>query len=289
MAYLLPGTNGVMAAKVSKLTGFPICYSQLYRYPDGEIYFRIATDVSGEDVIIFNSMYPKPDQTLFETIVMADTALDSGANSVSCVFPYFAYARTIERRLKREAIPLKVVSRILRNSGISRIYFVDFHLQERDFFGIETCNLTAMRELARYAVENLSDQLVVVAPDENATQWAEIFAEEVNSEIITMRKIRIDAENVIIETPNLELEGDAIIVDDIISTGATVCQAARILKKCGCDRVFAACTHAILASDALMRMLEAGIEDIISTDTIPGPISQVSVAEIVAEKLEEDF
>ncbi len=289
MPYLLPGSNGVMAAKVSKLTGYPICYSQMQRLPDGEIYFKFATDVEGEDVVIFNSMHPNPDTIIFETALIAETAVEFGANSVSCCFPYFAYARTLESRLRGEAVPLKTVLKTLKNSGVSRIYTVDFHLQRTDFSGLEFVNLTAMRRLARFAGKYFSNEMTVIAPDENATQWAETFADEMGSEIVAMKKIRIDAENVIVESPEMEIEGDVIIVDDIISTGATVCQTARILKKCGCKRVFAACTHAILAFDALMRMLEAGIEDVVATDTVSSPISYVSVAELIASTISETF
>ncbi len=290
MPLLLPGTNGIMAIKVSKITNYPICYSQLMRYPDGEKYFRFVTDISGEDIVIFNSMYPNPDEVILETALIAETAYDVGARSVSCVFPYIAYSRTLERRIRGEAIPLKLLAKILKSSGIERIYAVDFHLPNRtDVFGVEFVNISAMKLLADYCLRNFSRDFTVVAPDENALFWAKEFCRDLNSDIIVLRKIRIDAENVIMERQPLKLKGDAVIVDDIISTGATVCQAAKILRSAGCNRVFAACTHAILAGDAMIRMLEAGIEDVIATDTIPSPISHVSVAKLIAEKLKKDF
>ncbi len=288
MPKIVAGTNGVMAIKVARITKYPICYSQIFRHPDGEKYFRFACDVEGEDLIVFNSMHPKPDEIIFETALIAETAIEFGANSVSCVFPYFAYARTLSG-LKGEALPIKVVAKILKNSGIDRIYAVDFHLHE-NIFGVEFVDLTAMELLADYAKRNFSDELTVIAPDEHALHWAKIFAERFGTDdIVVLKKLRIDAENVIIQPIKFEVSGDAVVVDDIISTGATVCQAARIAKNAGSKRVFAVCTHAILASDALVRMLESGIEDIASTDTIPGPISSVSVADIIAKKLIEDF
>ncbi len=288
MPLLLAGTNGVLALKVARITGFPICYSQLYRHPDGEKYFRFACDVEGDDLIIFNSMHPKPDEILFETILIAETAVEAGARSVSCVFPYFAYARYLDA-IKGEAVPIKSIAKMLRNAGISRIYAVDFHLRQ-NVFGVEFVDITAMRLLARYCKENFDEELTVIAPDEHAAPWAEIFADEIGcEEVAVLRKIRIDAENVIIQPVDLQLRGNAVIVDDIISTGATVCQAARIARKAGCSKVFAACSHAVLASDALARMLESGIEDVVATDTIPGPISHVSVAKLIADRLINDF
>ena len=167
---------------------------------------------------------------------------------------------------------------------------MDYHLPESlDIFGVKVENLTAMHILSRYCIENFSENFTIIAPDENARNWAEEFRKEVDAEIITLRKIRIDAENVIIESQPLRIDGDVIIVDDIIATGATVCQAVKIAKKAGCKRVFAACTHAILSCDALMRMLEAGVDDLTATDTIPGPISHVSVAKLIADSLKSDF
>lgn len=283
MPVLVAGTNGITALKIAKVTGFPICYSQIDRYPDGEKYFRFACDVSGEEVIIFNSMHPNPDEILFETLLITETAYQSGAKSVSCVFPYFAYARSLER-VKGEATPFYTVAKMLKNSGIKKIYTVDFHLQ-KNVFGIEHYDLTGMEKLAEFCLEEFSDSFTVIAPDEHAAYWAQKFAEISGSEVITLRKIRIDAENVIVNSVRHELEGDVVIVDDIISTGGTVCQAARIARKSGCKRVFAACTHAILAGDAMMRILESGIEDVVATDTILSPVSHVSIADVVASAL----
>lgn len=287
MPLIVAGTNGIMALKVAKITGFPICYSQIDRYPDGEKYFRFVCGIEGEHIIIFNSMYPNPDEILFETILIADTAVQSGASSVSCVFPYFAYARTLESS-KGEASPLLTIVKMLKNAGIKRIYTVDFHLQ-KNVFGIEHYDLSGMELLAEFCIEEFSDEFTVIAPDEKASYWANKFAKKSRSEVIALRKIRIDAENVITDPVRLEIKGDVVIVDDIISTAGTVSQAARILRKAGCDRIFTACTHAILSGDAMMRILESGIEDVVATDTIPSPVSHVSIAEVIADRLLQDF
>lgn len=96
MVILVGGTNGLMALKVAKISGLPLCYSHVDRYPDGEKYFRFASNIDGEDVVIFNSMHPNPDEIIFETLLIAETAYSNGARSVTCVFPYFAYARSLD-------------------------------------------------------------------------------------------------------------------------------------------------------------------------------------------------
>lgn len=283
MTILVGGTNGLMALKVAKITGIPLCYSHVDRYPDGEKYFRFASNIDGEDVIIFNSMHPNPDEILFETLLIAETAYSNGARTVTCVFPYFAYARTIDST-KGEALPIKTVVKMLKTTDIKKIITVDFHLQE-NVFGVEHIDLTGMEKLAEYCLEEFSDNFTVLAPDEKAAYWAKKFADKADCEVLALKKIRIDAENVIVDDLRKELEGDVVIVDDIVSTGGTVCQAARIAKRAGAKRVFVACTHAILAKDAIMRILESGIDDIVSTDTILSPVSHVSVADVVASAI----
>ncbi|WP_456328859.1 ribose-phosphate pyrophosphokinase [Archaeoglobus sp.] len=284
MTILVGGTNGLMALKVAKITGIPLCYSHVDSYPDGEKYFRFASNIEGEDVVIFNSMHPNPDEILFETLLIAETAYSNGAKSVTCVFPYFAYARTLDS-IKGEALPIKTVVKMLKIADIKKIITVDFHLQE-NVFGVEHLDLTGMEKLAEYCLEEFSDNFTVLAPDEKAAYWAKKFADKAECEVLALKKIRIDAENVIVDDLRKELEGDVVIVDDIVSTGGTVCQAARIAKRAGAKRVFVACTHAILAKDAIMRILESGIEDIVSTDTILSPVSHVSVADVVASAID---
>ncbi len=288
MPLLVAGTNGVLALKVSRIAGYEICYSQLSRHPDGEKYFRFAADVEGEDVVIFNSMHPDPDSILFETAVMAEAARAAGARSVSCVLPYVAYARSDVRR-KGESLPVRLVGEILKASGVDRVYAVDFHLQ-RNVFDFELVDLTAMDLLARTFAERCCENVTVIAPDEHASRWARVFAAELGSDdLVVLKKMKVDVESFVFEPISLRIDGDAVIVDDIVCTGATISQAARIAKKAGCRRVYAVCTHAILTDDAMFRIFAAGVEELIATDTVANPVSCVSMAEKVAEKLTQDF
>lgn len=288
---ILAGSQGVLAVKVSKLTGFPMGYIQVEKLPDGEKYVRLSSKVEGKDVFLFNSFANNPDEMLIETIFLIETIAEYNARSINCIFPYFPYSRQDKRFIEGEAISLKIVSKLFRNLEIDRMFVFDFHLHRignlTELFGVEVVNLTAMGKLAKYSMR-FGDKLLVVAPDEEAVQWAKVFAEEINSDYIYFKKIRVDAENVIISSQPPDVEGrDAIIVDDMISTGGTVIQALRVLKQGGCNKVFAACTHAILAKDALKRMLEAGIEDMVASDTILSPISHVTVSDLIADAIRE--
>ena len=288
---ILAGSQGVLAVKVSKLTGFPMGYIQIEKLPDGEKYVRLSSKVEGKDVFLFNSFANNPDEMLIETIFLIETIAEYNARSINCIFPYFPYSRQDKRFIEGEAISLKIVSKLFRNLEIDRMFVFDFHLHRIDnlteLFGVEVVNLTAMGKLAKYSMR-FGDKLLVVAPDEEAVQWAKVFAEEINSDYIYFKKIRVDAENVIISSQPPDVEGkDVIIVDDMISTGGTVIQALRVLKQGGCNKVFAACTHAILAKDALKRMLEAGIEDMVASDTILSPTSHVTVSDLIADAIRE--
>ena len=295
MPLIVPATQGVLAIKVSRLTNFPLGYAQLEKLPDGEKYVRISADVEGEDVILVNSFAHNPDEMLIETIFLIETLKDYNAKSVTGVFPYFPYSRQDRRFIKGEAFSLKIVADLLRNAGLDGMIVVDFHLHRlrnlTSFFGFEVKNLTAMHKLAEFANENFDmDDPIVVAPDEEAVQWAKLVADDLSLNYVALQKIRIDAENVIIDSAPKEVEGrDVLIVDDMISTGGTVIQAIKALKRVGCGKVFVACTHAILAKDALRRLLECGVEGLVATDTVLSPISHVSVADIISECLLKMF
>ncbi len=286
MVLILPATQGILAIKVAKITGIPLGYAQLERLPDGEKYVRISSDVEGEVVVVFNSFAHDPDGMLMETLFLVETLKEYGAESVLGVFPYFPYSRR-DKIIRGEATPLKIVARLLGSAGLDGMVVVDFHRKDLSIFGFEVTNLTAMHELANYARENFEmKDPVVVAPDEEAVRWAEIVGEDLNAEVIGLQKIRIDAENVIIDSAPREVKGrDVLVVDDIISTGGTVVQAIKALKRAGCGKIYVACTHAILAGNALKKLLECGVEGLVATDTVLSPISHVSVAEIISDEL----
>jgi len=291
---VIPGSQGLLAIKISRLTGFQLGYAQLEKLPYGEKYVRISTDVRGKDVILVNSLARNPDEMLIETIFLTETLKEYGANSVMGVFPYVPYSRQDRVFIKGEAFSLGIVAKMLRNSGIDRMYVVDFH-QHRlgdlsEFFGIETKNLTAMHEIASYVKNFELNNPIVVGPDEEAVRWASIVAKELETDYILLRKMRVDAENVIIDTAPKEVAGrDVVIVDDIIFTGGTVLQAVKALKRAGCGKIYVACTHAILSDDALKRILEAGVEEVVGSDTVLSPVSYVSVSPIISKALLDDF
>ncbi|HDM60410.1 MAG TPA: ribose-phosphate diphosphokinase, partial [Archaeoglobus veneficus] len=161
---LIPGSQGLLAVKLSRLTGFKLGYAQLEKLPNGEKYIRVSGEITG-DVVIVNSLAHNPDEMIMESLFLAETLKEYGAKRVFAVFPYLPYSR--ERAIRGEAFPIKAIAKIF--SCLDRMYVVDFHLEDMiPEFPFEVVNLTAMEELAKYAENFDVKDPVVIAPDEEA-------------------------------------------------------------------------------------------------------------------------
>ncbi len=285
--------SSYLARKVARAAGLSVVPVESKVFPDGERYVRVLGDVSGQRVALVQSMYRRPDEYLFEFILLARTLKDLGASEVIGVVPYFPYARQDARFNPGEAVSLEVVSRLVEFSGVDKLVTVDMHLHRyssvEEVFRVPAVNVSAMPLLAEYASRayNLSE-LVVIGPDEESRQWAEKAAAAIGCECDVLEKRRVSAEAVEMVPREVSVGGrDVLIVDDIISTGGTMAEAVKMVLRQGARRVVCACTHAILAGNALERVFQAGAYDLIATDTVPSPVSVVSVAELLARTLAE--
>ena len=183
------------------------------------------------------------------------------------------------------------MSKLIESVGTDEIYTIDMHehrvLRPSDLFRIPAHNLSAMPLLADYVKRTgtLHDPLVI-GPDAEAEQWAKIAAERLKTDYDVFEKKRLGDERVEIRPRKATAKDrDVLIVDDIISTGGTIVEASKILLSQGARRVEVACTHPILAGGALKGIREAGVKSVVGTDTVPSPISYVSVAPLIAEEL----
>ncbi|RLF20190.1 MAG: ribose-phosphate diphosphokinase [Thermoprotei archaeon] len=284
-----------LAFKIAKDLGVEFINVETRKFPDGEKYVRILGDVEGKNVVVVQSMYHRPDEYLLEYFLMVDALKDLGAKKVIGVIPYFAYARQDQRFKPGEAISLKTVSKLIEKAGTDELYVIDIHrhrVEEAEFsrlVNIPVYYLTAMPELAKYAVEHFNlDNPVVIGPDAEAKFWAKIAAETIGAEYDYLEKQRISDREVVIKPKKLNVKGrEVLIVDDIVSTGGTMVRAIEVIKREGAKRIITACTHPVLVEDALTKILMAGAEALIGTDTIPSPVSVVSVAPIIARNIRE--
>ena len=285
-----------LAERVAKELGQKPAEVEIKRFPDGEKYIRIHDDVKDKDVAIIQSLYRTPDEYIFEYLIMADTLRDMGASSIVGVIPYLAYARQDSRFYPGEALTSASVAKLFEAAGTTSVLTIDCHLHRlgdvSKVFKVPAKNLSAMPSLGKYAREILKPKNpIVVAPDEEAEQWAGTVAKGLEAEHthFTKRRIRKEGQT----SSKLELDigsadftgRDVVFADDIISTGGTIAQAARACRKRGAKRMFVVCTHPVLARGAIKLVKAAGVSKIIGTDTIPSPISKVSVAPVLAAAL----
>lgn len=290
-------SSRTLAFKIAKELNVEFVGTETRKFPDGEKYVRILGDVSEKNVVVVQSMYHRPDEYLMEYFLIVDALKDLGAKKVIGVIPYFAYARQDQRFKPGEAISLKTVTKLIESAGTDELYVIDVHrhrVEEAEFSKlakIPVFYLTAMPELAKYAVKHFNlDNPVVIGPDAEAEFWAKIAAETIGAEYDYLEKQRISDREVVIKPKKLNVKGrEVLIVDDIVSTGGTMVRAIDIVKKGGAKRVISACTHPVLVEDALTKILLAGAEALIGTDTIPSPVSFVSVAPIIARSLRERY
>ena len=284
----------VFALKLAKESGIPLLKSDLRRFPDGERYIRVLGDVDGKTVNVVQSMYMQPDDFLLEYFLIADNLRDMGAPKIRGIIPYFAYARQDGRFNPGEAFSLKTVCNIIESVGTNEVYTIDLHLHRIEsiskLFKIPSTNLTVVPDLARYFTQSVKmKNPAVIGPDEEAEQWAKVAAKELDADYDILEKHRVTSDEkgkfgeVEIKPRELSMKGrDALIIDDIISTGGTIVQAINVLRKNGVNKVYVATSHPVLVENALVKVLEAGAEMVVGSDTIPSPISFVSAAPTVA-------
>jgi ribose-phosphate pyrophosphokinase len=285
-----------LAEKVAKELGQQPGKMEVKKFPDGERYIRIHEDVKGKDVAVIQSLYKTPDEYAFEYLLIVDTLRDMGAASITGIAPYLAYARQDSRFYPGEALTSASLAKFFEAAGTTSFLTVDCHLHRlgdvSKVFKVPARNLSAMPLLGKYALRTLKPKKpIVVGPDEEAEQWAGTVAKELDAEHTTFTKRRIRKEGeteskLEMDTGNAVLKGrDVVFADDIISTGGTIAQAARACRKKGARRIFVLVTHPVLADGALKLVKTSGVTKTIGTDTIPSPISTVSVAPIIAEAL----
>ncbi len=291
MLIVAGSASSKLAERVAKQLKCKLTKPELRLFPDGELYVRIPADVKGEDVAIIQSTCHPPNRNYMELFLLLDAARDLGAEEVTAIVPYFAYARQDKRFKEGEAVSLQTVTKLIESIGTDKIYTIDMHAHRigdiQEIFKVPAINLTAAPLLAKYLADNyrLKDP-VIIGPDEEAEGWAKSAGKAIDADWDYMVKKRLGPEEVEIKPRELEVEGrDAMVIDDIISTGGTMVEAIKILKKHGARKIYAACTHAILAGDALGKVRKAGAEDIFATDTIEQKISKVSVAPIIVDAI----
>ncbi len=283
--------SDVLALKVGRELGIAVSKLQAKKFPDGEKYVRIMDDVKGDTIVVIQSMYHVPDEHLFEYFLLVKALKDLGAKRVIGVIPYFAYARQDRRFNPGEAISFQTVTRLIENVGTDELFTIDTHLHRVNdiskVFNIPAHNLSVVPLLTQYVKQNFTlDKPIVIAPDEEAEQWAKISSEILNCEYDTLEKVRLGPDKVEIKTRLRSVnDRNVVVIDDIISTGGTMVETVKVLQNYGANRVIVMCAHPLLIGDSYAKILDAGAEVIIGSDTVPSPVGLVSAAPIIADAI----
>lgn len=292
---VIGGSNGEhLAIELSQLMGLELVSVEIKKFPDGETYVRILGDVSGRDVVYINSLQRSPNESLIETLLTLDALRDLGATRLIAVIPYMSYARQDSRFNPGEAISVQTIAKLFKSMRLDHLVTVDMHLHRitdpSSLFGANFHNITGVRELAKYIKRNYSvENTVVIGPDEEAEQWAKIMAEDLGGlEYGVLKKTRLTAEKVAVVAEGLNVQGkNVIIVDDIISTGGTIVEAVNTLRNLGAREMYVTTVHPLLIGNAYAKLLRLNLKDLVGTNSVLSPISKVSIAPAIGEKIME--
>ncbi|MBK7661808.1 MAG: ribose-phosphate diphosphokinase [Betaproteobacteria bacterium] len=288
--------NPKLAQKVARHLNVQLGKASVSKFSDGEVMVELLENVRGKDVFVLQSTCAPTNDTLMELMIMVDALRRSSAARITAAMPYFGYARQDRRpRSARVAISAKVVANMLTAAGVNRVLTMDLHADQiQGFFDIPVDNVYAtpilLGDLWKHGYKNL----VVVSPDVGGVVRARAIAKRLESDlaIIDKRRPRPNVATV------MNIIGDVngrtcVIMDDMVDTANTLCEAARALKEHGAERVVAYCTHPVLSGPAVSRIEKSVIDELVVTDTIPlqpdalacPKIRQISVSELLAETM----
>ena len=289
--------NPRLALAVASFLNIPLGKITVGRFSDGEVMVEIAENVRGCDVYIIQSVCPPTNDNLMELIIMADALRRASVERLTAVIPYLGYARQDRRpRSARVPITAKVVANMIASAGIDRVMTVDLHSDQiQGFFDVSLDNVYASPVLLGDLWKHEYPNLMVVSPDVGGVIRARALAKRLDDTELAIIDKRRPNPN---ESEVMNIIGDVegrtcVIIDDLVDTAGTLCNAASALKEYGATRVVAYCTHPVLSGNAVKNIEASVLDELVVTDTIPlrseaatcERIRQLSVAEMLAESV----
>ena len=288
--------NPKLAHAVVQHLSIPLGRATVSRFSDGEVMAEIDENVRGKDVVVLQPTCAPANDNLMELVIMVDALKRASAGRITAAIPYFGYARQDRRpRSARVAISAKVVANMLQVAGVNRVLVMDLHADQiQGFFDIPVDNIYASPVLLGDLWKHNYGNLVVVSPDIGGVVRARALAKRMDTDLAIIDKRRPRPN--VAEVMNIigEVAGrTCVIMDDMIDTANTLCQAGAALRSAGAQRVIAYCTHPVLSGRAVERIMESVLDEVIVTDTIPlspqagacPKIRQLSCAALLGETI----
>jgi ribose-phosphate pyrophosphokinase len=297
MAVFSGSAHPQLAQDIARSLHVPLARAYVGRFSDGEISVEILENIRGRDTFIIQPTCPPGAENLMELLVMVDAAKRASAARITTVIPYFGFARQDRRpRAARVPITAKLVANLIMAAGVDRVLTVDLHADQiQGFFDIAVDNVYASPLLLGAVWKRKYPDMVVVSPDVGGVVRARALAKRLgDADLVIIDKRRSKANQS--EVMNIIGEvgkKNCVMIDDMVDTAGTMCQAAEVLKERGAKSVDAYITHPVLSGPAVSRITESALDKLVVTDTIPlsdearacKKISQLSTAELLAETM----
>ncbi|HEC69469.1 MAG TPA: ribose-phosphate pyrophosphokinase [Candidatus Omnitrophica bacterium] len=283
-----------LAKDIAKYLGGKISPALVSRFSDGEVRVKIEENVRGKDVFVVQPTSPPVNENLMELLIMIDALKRASARRITAVIPYFGYARQDRKDQPRVPITAKLVANLLTVAGADRVLTLDLHAgQIQGFFDIPLDHLYAINVFVEYFSKKLKNNLVVVSPDVGGIKMARAYAKRLSAGLAIVDKRRNSPDSTSAIHILGEVEGkNCVLVDDIIATGSSLIEAAKALKRAKSKDIYAAVTHGVLSKDAVKKIENSDIKQLVITDSIPLPpekrslkIKVVSVASLLGEAI----
>lgn len=261
------------------------------KFPDGESYLRLKKSFLEKEVIIIQTLYPQND-SIVELLFLLDLVNEFQPRNISLVIPYFAYARQHKRYRKWEAISSKTLAKLIQAFKVNKLITFDLHSTSViNFFDIKVINLTATELIAKYFLKkNLKNPFVLI-PDQEREEMAKLAAKILGCDYSFLKKYRSKVTGEIKTEiwKDFDIKGkEVILLDDIISTGKTMLNAIRMVKRKEAKSIFVSCVHYI-PSQIYKKMLSLGVKEVVATNTIASEISKINIAPLILNTIKTDL
>tara|TARA_B100001093_G_scaffold508889_1_gene571944 strand:+ start:3415 stop:4347 length:933 start_codon:yes stop_codon:yes gene_type:complete len=271
MKLLSGNSNKILSKSIAKYLKSKLVNSSIKNFADGEIYVEINENIRGNSIFIIQSISSPANNNLMELLLCIDALKRSSAKNITAVIPYFGYARQDRKVVPRTSISAKLVSNLITKAGADRIVTVDLHAgQIQGFFDIPVDNLFSTPIFARHVKKKVKTKnIICVAPDVGGTERARSLGKLLNVGLAIVDKRRPKPGQSQVMNVIGDVKGkNCIIVDDIIDSGGTIVNAAKALKNRGAKDVYVYITHGVLSGDAVKKIKESVIKNLVITDTI---------------------
>lgn len=285
---IVPGpASRDLATSIARVAGLELAEVVFRKFPDGESYVRVVGDLKGREVILVNGLHPPQDEHIMQLALLTDSIMGLEASSVTAVIPYMAYARQDRRFLSGEPTSILTLIRMLAAAGLSRIITVNIHSPWAiENSPIPIINIDATGLLATYLLQAGYEKPVVLSPGKKGWSMAEEAAKVLETSFGVIESHRDPNTGEVWVSTEAKVSGmDVAILDDVVSTGTTMAKSVELVKRLGATRVAVLCVHGLFLGEAAERIMDAGANLILSTDSVPNKHAYGSLAGLIASRL----